>query len=260
MSMTPAPDAQFSIATVASQTFASIGRNFVTFFALALIATTPEGVFFWYFDRGADFQAGNAADVTTYIGTVFAIVIAMIGTNYLLQAAITQGTVSDLNGQRASLGNCLAAAIRAFLPLILISVLATLGILLGMILLIVPGIILAVGWSVIVPVRVVERTGIVETLGRSWDLTSGHRWAIFGLMLIFAIGSIGFQALGSAVEGAMGVFGRPEIAMPWPYLLYNIALSAVQSLVGAAGVGAVYYQLRVVKEGIGPEQLATVFE
>jgi hypothetical protein len=37
--------------------------------------------------------------------------------------------------------------------------------------------------------------------------------------------------------------------------LVRIALD----LIGAAGVASIYYELRLVKEGVGPEQLAAVF-
>jgi len=34
---------------------------------------------------------------------------------------------------------------------------------------------------------------------------------------------------------------------------------AVLGLIGAAGIASIYYELRLVKEGVGPEQLAAVF-
>jgi hypothetical protein len=98
----------------------------------------------------------------------------MITMAYVLQAAIVYGTVTDLSGRRASLGSCVSAALKVLLPLIGLSIVSTLGMMLGLILLVVPGIILALGWSTAVPVKIVERAGVFESLSRSWALTSGY--------------------------------------------------------------------------------------
>ncbi len=42
--------------------------------------------------------------------------------------------------------------------------------------------------------------------------------------------------------------------------LATAAMQAAQTLVAAAGIATVYYELRVAKEGIGPSALAAVFD
>jgi hypothetical protein len=37
-------------------------------------------------------------------------------------------------------------------------------------------------------------------------------------------------------------------------------LQIIQSLIAAAGVASIYYELRSTKDGIGPESLAAVFD
>ena len=59
-------------------------------------------------------------------------------------------------------------------------------VLIGFVLLIVPGIILAIGWQ-FAPYLVVEQgAGPIDALKRSWELTRGNRWTLFllGLALI----------------------------------------------------------------------------
>lgn len=77
------------------------------------------------------------------------------------------------------------------------SILSTLAVVLGLVLLIVPGIILLVRWSAASGFLVGSRTGVVEALEQSWNATRGHSWPIFGaalvlfLLLAIAAGVIG---------------------------------------------------------------------
>jgi hypothetical protein len=92
---------------------------------------------------------------------------------------------------------------------LLLSGLLTFG---GMILLIVPGIILSVMFSLVVPVALFEPTLKPDrVLGRSAELTKGVRWPIFwSIMLISIFASIGggivtavFAGIAAVVPGAM---------------------------------------------------------
>jgi len=76
------------------------------------------------------------------------------------------------------------------------NILFIVGVVIGFILLIVPGIILAIGWS-FAPYLVIEQgAGPVDALKRSWELTKGNRWTLFllGLALI-GINILGFCAV-----------------------------------------------------------------
>jgi uncharacterized membrane protein len=57
-------------------------------------------------------------------------------------------------------------------------------------LLIVPGVILATIWFAALPVCIVEQRGLSASLRRSRELTRGHRWKLFGLMLLLLIPSL----------------------------------------------------------------------
>jgi hypothetical protein len=122
-------------------------------------------------------------------------------------------------------------------------------------LLIAPGIILSLGWSVIVPVRVVEKKAIFDVFGRSWQLTSGYRWPIFGLFLIVGLGSLALQFVITPINGLISGTGGLAI-----YMAAAVIVRVVLALFGATLVGVIYYELRSVQEGIGPEALAAVFD
>jgi hypothetical protein len=68
------------------------------------------------------------------------------------------------------------------------SVLAAIGIAIGLFLIIVPGLFLITIWAVIVPVIVIEQAGVFAAFGRSQQLVKGRGWHVFGtLVLTFII-------------------------------------------------------------------------
>ncbi len=91
------------------------------------------------------------------------------------------------------------------------SILIALGIGLGFVLLVVPGLIVWARWSLAAPLLVGRGEGAIEAMGRSWELTRGHALNIFLaalpliLFLLLAVGviataaSTGDEGIGSIV-------------------------------------------------------------
>jgi len=259
------PDS-FSIGRFVSRTFGAVGQNIFTFLPLSLLSVSPilaiAAVAPAAFANGAATPEqmkqfiSSPLTVAIVAGALFLYLIFY----FVLQAALVKGTVSYLNGQRASFGDCLSTGLGLFFPIIGISILVSWGIVLGFILLIVPGFMLAMRWIVSVPVRVMEGPGILSAMGRSADLTRGHRWPIFGIVVIFFLAQFMLQALAAPFAG-----GLSQAAGTNPIMMFSIAegvnflVSAVVAMFTAAGIAAIYYELRSIKEGIGPEHLAEVF-
>lgn len=126
-----------------------------------------------------------------------------------------------------------------------INFLAGLGILLGMILLIVPGLILAARWSAANAALLAEGEGVNAALSRSWDMTRPSLWPIIGTQLVIFVPAlvIAFSAL-FALNAAM-----PIAANAVMYLV----LFAASTLSWLAGV-AIYALLRPATD-----ELAEVF-
>lgn len=250
---------QFEIAGVFSATFGAIGRNIVPFGALALLfVTIPQALIALVgVEDGA--LTGSLGPVD---GGLFKIVsgVAAAILGWILQAAVIHGTVDDLNGRKASLGASLTTAFRSLGPVFLITILMVIGLAIGFVLLVVPGFILMVMWCVTIPAQVVERRGVFGSFDRSRDLTRGSRWSIFGLFVLYVVlawlAGIVLMAVGAAVSG--GFAGAATI--PVLQVVITPLLSGVSSLIGAVGAAAIYYELRVAREGIGPAALAAVFD
>lgn len=60
-----------------------------------------------------------------------------------------------------------------------LTILSGLGMILGLVLFIVPGVILAVRWSAASGFLIARRTGVIEAMGASWNVTREHGWPIF---------------------------------------------------------------------------------
>src|SRR4051794_7796596 len=102
----------------------------------------------------------------------------------LVLATLYEGMVVELvrdvqDGRRDNtVGELFGSVSPVLLPLIAVSLLAGLGIGLGFVLLIVPGLILLTFWSVVAPVTVIERPGVFGAFGRSWQLVRGYGWPV----------------------------------------------------------------------------------
>ena len=87
-------------------------------------------------------------------------------------------------GERPRAGAVLVAGFEAFTPLFGAVLLAALGIALGLIVLILPGVYLAVRWYFVPQAVVVETARGQAALGRSSRLVDGYWWRTFGLIVL----------------------------------------------------------------------------
>lgn len=257
----------FEIGRVISRAFDVIAGNAVTFLTLAVVASLPTIAFrYWTtLQPGRVAGAFGALEPNAFTGifgmAALGFFIYYIFAN-LLAAALTHGTIVALNGRKPGIGECFATGLRHAIPLAIITFLATLGLILGFFLLIVPFFILLTMWAVLTPVRVAEQTSIGETFSRSAELTSGFRWHIFGLLVIYIVLTwivalvVGMVAGVTMIGAGAGSLGQVSMV----YVVANGIGTIVTSLFGSTVIASTYYELRTAKEGVGPEQLAAVFE
>lgn len=252
--------ARLDIGKVISRTFNAIGANLVPFAILAALLSGLPAILInivtvSYIGSGAatDYSAVMTASL---IGMVIAIVPA-----FVLIGALTHGSIVTFNGGKAGLGECLATGLRNALPLIAVGLMSIIAIVLGLVLLIVPGLILAVLWSVTAPAIVAEKAGILGSFGRSAELTKGNRWMIFFLYLIYFILSLIIQAaitfpFGGLMAASAVSFGGGSLIAYGVMMVYSV----INGVIAAAGVAALYYELRTGKEGSSSSDLAKIFE
>jgi hypothetical protein len=234
----------FRVGAVISRSLSVLSRHFLTFFIVTLIAFSPVILLRQVSETAATDVV--QALITLGVGFVLLMVLSMLST-----AIILHGAFQDMRKRPINLLESLKVAFRRFLPLIVLAVLESVLLVLGIILLVVPGVILYTMWLVAVAACVVERTGPWRSLRRSQELTKGHRWKIFGLFLLLVLLSMISPLLQLLLNVTVG-----ETAA----LIGNAIWTAIGSAFSSVLLAVTYHDLRVAKEGIDIEQIASVFD
>ena len=198
---------------------------------------------------------------------IYALIVAMLW--LVASGALVQATVAHDQGRPADLREILQLGVQRALPLLAVYLLFVLGVWIGSIFLLVPGIMLAVMWAVCLPAIVAERPGVFGAFGRSRALTKGARWHVFGIMLLaFVIYMLVLMAVGLASVAGYGTFGAftrgGQISAPVP--TPSLAVALLRSIVTTVmltwftTVGAsLFVELRNWKDGPDVDRLADIF-
>lgn len=171
----------------------------------------------------------------TWFGALLASIVGLVAT-FWVQGALVKA-VDDVRDGRAdlSLGETFNF-VRPQLPAIIVAgILAVIGIFLGLLLLIVPGLVLLTWWILIIPVIVLERRRAGEAFSRSRELVRGHGWSVFGVIVLTILLFIAFRILlGLALlpfadwlqsfvtEIVAGTIVTPFVAVAWTLLYYRL--------------------------------------
>jgi MFS family permease len=246
-------NAGFRIGDVLGRSFSILKRNFVPFTVLSGIAMLPYAyIFLTQANMALALKTGVAPSPPKF-GIAFGLTALLAGLMYFIaQAVIIFGAFQDMRGQRVSIGASLRVGLNRFFPFIGLAFCEGFCIVLGMMLLIVPGVILFVAWSVAISVCVVEKLGPVKSLGRSAQLTKGHRWKIFGILLLVMLGS---GLVGAILNLLLAAIGNIAVFVILHYIwqaLYTAFFSILMVVI--------YRDLRVAKDGIDTDRIAAVFD
>jgi hypothetical protein len=172
-------------------------------------------------------------DELDWIGSIVTLVLTAFFTGMVVML------VRDLqDGHRdSSLGELFSSVTPVFVPVIVVSILFGIGVAIGLVLLIIPGLILLTIWAVAIPVTVIERPGILRAFGRSRELVKGNGWQVFGTILLVWLISIVIGAIGGLIADAIGgVIGALVVAIVSALIAPVIALAS--ALIYFALVGA----------------------
>lgn len=174
--------------------------------------------------------------------------IATIAT-YWFQGMVVEAARDILDGRRDhTVGSLFGAALPLIGPLLLAGVLAGIGIAVGLILLIVPGLYLLTIWAVIVPVIVVERAGVLDSFGRSRALVKGSGWQVFGVILVLFLLQLVLSAVVNAIVG--GASDESFVG----YAIAELIVRVVIVPLSAIAATVMYLELRRVKGQPLPEE------
>jgi hypothetical protein len=158
-----------------------------------------------------------------------------------------------------SVADCFTFGLTKFLPGLGLLILWFLGVGLGWVLLLVPGLILITMWSAALPALVGEDCGVTESFGRSRALTKGYRWPIFGTLLIgLLIMYAPLVVVGGLVFGSSATLLSGQALSPMFYLVTLLYGWAAGMFISAL-MTSIYLDCRLAKEGATSGHITDVF-
>jgi MFS family permease len=196
----PAPQAspkRIEVGKVISETFDMYGKNAGPLLGSAVVVFVISGVL-----------QGFLRDEGGFILSLIASIVGLIAS--ALYTGFVVNLVADIraDGRRdLSAGEMMSMTTPVILPLIGAAILAGIGIGIGFILLIIPGLFLLTIWSVVGPAIVVERTGVIGAFGRSHELVKGDGWSVFGTIVVAFLIVVIASAIATAIGAAIGLGG-----------------------------------------------------
>jgi hypothetical protein len=175
------------------------------------------------------------------VGALIGLVFSLFGT-FLLQAALVKA-VQDVRDGRADL--TLGQTVSAVLPFLgsvaVASILASIGIGIGIVLIIVPGLFLLTIWSLIVPEIVIGGAGALESFGRSWRTVRGYAWNVFGTFILVFLILIAAEIVLSLILSALP-YG-------WRSFISSLVSDTLVAPFIAAVITLIYYRLTTAHGG-----------
>ena len=250
-------EGEFRVGRVFGRTFWVLSRNFWKFVLVSAVASLPMVLLMRRpiadVSPPIQFQSigptgGVSASIPfqsiglSLLGICLAVVVGMF-----CQAIVLHGAFQGMRGRPVSLVESLQTVLRRFFPILGLIALVSFCAVLGLMLLIIPGLIALTVWFVAMPACVVEKLGPFQSVARSARLTGGHRWKVFGLMLPISVADY----VVSPVLDLMPALVADIASLIW---------SAVYYAFYAIAVIVAYHDLRVAKEGVDIEQIAAVFD
>lgn len=229
---------QLVSAIVLLSTYSS-GEDINVGFSGVLKTVTPE-------------EARARLGATAIIGAVSLI------TNAFVSAACVKAVSDTYLDQPTSIASSLRFGVRRLLPLLAMLLLMWIGIVIGFVLLIVPGIWLYAAFGVSTAALVIERRGPFAALRRSIRLVRGRWWATAGVLLV---ANVMVSVLGSALQGLLTALA---LTSSHPSVLFAVAIVTLSALISgillapftATVTAVLYYDLRVRREGYDLQLLA----
>ena len=171
----------------------------------------------------------------TWVGVILGLVVSIVGA-FWVQGALTEAVADIRDGKPdLTMGETFSRVQPRLGAIIVAGLLAGLGIALGLVLFIVPGLLLLTWWAVLIPVVVLEQRSAGESFGRSRELVRGFGWNVFGVivltfLILLGVGivlSLVLSPIADWLQGFLsnvisGTLTTPFIALVWTLLYFRL--------------------------------------
>lgn len=216
--------------------FATLAIGVIAPFELARLAVTGVG----------PLGSGKSGDEGTLL--LFELVYYVL-VGPLISALHVHAVIEIGEGRRPRIGPVALRGLRVLAVVVAAEIVAGVLIGLGFIALIVPGIILSLRWSVVAQTAAVDHEGWMPALRRSAQLTAGHYWHIFRVLLAIGFLTFVIAAIASALAGG----GNNTSVLS---ALIGIVVYTIIASFAALTLAVLYFELRAREAGPRLDPLA----
>lgn len=238
----PAFDRPMDLAGMFDASFSLYRRYFVTLIGAVGVIVVPVALLEVGLGPFAFLGSSIAGLITPAVGVALAAQVAL--------------------GETPTIGSIWRRVGRIIVPLLVTTLVVGLTVVLGTILLIIPGILFYVWFALSSQAIVIENQRYFRAMGRSRQLVRGSWWRVFGILLVIAIATgIASSIVQLAVIAIFGIVGwghggglfqttangsRPDLA---PLAIASAVSQLVVVPVQALVLAFLYFDLRLRKEG-----------
>jgi hypothetical protein len=256
--MTPPTLRPLTVGEILDTSFTLYRRHFAALAGVALVCTGLPLILRLFLEAGGGFLSN--------LPLAFLYGLSLVVLNLIATGATVFVVSESYLGRPITAREALHRATPYIGRILVCSLLMAFIIGLGFVLLFIPGIMLAVGLALAIPAVVLEPGSTPSlALSRSWELTHGSRWRMFGLgitlLLLLYIPVVAITGLLAFVlPRSAGVpFGAASMSTVAALALGGLVQMFIYPLFYCV-LTVAYYDLRVRKEGFDLELLASTLQ
>ena len=188
---------RIEVGRVISESFSMYGANMAPLLTSAFVIFLISGALQGFLNDEGGF-------ILVTIGWIIAMIAQALYTGFVV--TLVEDVRADGTRDMGA-GEMLSSAQSSIPALIINSILRGIGIGIGFIFLIVPGLILLTIWSLTSPAIVIEKTGAMGAFGRSYELVRGQAWQVFGVIVVAFLIAFGVSIVAALIGAAIGLAG-----------------------------------------------------
>jgi len=249
--LTRAAPFQLTVSGLLAKATAVYARNFVPFLLLGALVFAPVV----WLDAVRQDRHPREQLPMTLLTMLLTMLLAQV-----LTGALTFGVVQQLRGTPAPIGAALLRGLQSLLRGLGTGLLVGLLVGLGFLLLIVPGVVLAIRFCVAVPASVIEGTVGPTALRRSAGLVRGNGVTIFWAMVVLGLLFVGVVFVASIAIGIWLASRAGELPQIEGWWWVNLLFQALINTFFSTLMATTYFLLRQGKEQVDAQQMAAAFD